>query len=122
MSKSNGAAAVTVFLFILAFPLFYNLVSVGVFGASSAAPEIVEPEKGECVRGEEWMRHNHMLFLLHERDEVVREGVRTADHGIQGCRRCHSERDKFCDRCHGYVGVEPECWNCHNYPAGKAAS
>ena len=39
---------------------------------------------------------------------------RTADGG--SCMSCHSNKDAFCDRCHGYLAVEPQCWNCHVEP------
>lgn len=116
MSKGAGATAVIIFLFVLAFPFFYNIISVGALGAEATAPELKIEKKGECVRDAKWMRHNHMKLLMHTRDDVVREGVRKANHGIQGCRSCHPKRDEFCDRCHEYVGVDPECWHCHYYP------
>ena len=59
------------------------------------------------------------------RDEVVRDGIRFED-GIDGnryekslsntCLGCHLSKEKFCDRCHNYVGVEPYCWECHIIP------
>ena len=61
------------------------------------------------------MRHSHMKLLFHNRDKAVREGIR--NEGLTACRSCHKHRDKFCEKCHDYIGVEPECWNCHNYPA-----
>jgi hypothetical protein len=35
--------------------------------------------------------------------------------------QCHSNKAKFCDRCHDYMNVQPWCWDCHNFPkeAGK---
>jgi len=33
--------------------------------------------------------------------------------------KCHTDKAKFCDRCHNYVGVTPNCWDCHVEPKGK---
>ena len=32
------------------------------------------------------------------------------------CIRCHSNKDKFCDECHHFAGVQPYCWACHVMP------
>jgi hypothetical protein len=32
------------------------------------------------------------------------------------CLRCHTDKAKFCDQCHNYMGVNPFCWDCHTYP------
>ena len=32
------------------------------------------------------------------------------------CVKCHSNKERFCDRCHDYAGVKPTCWNCHIVP------
>ena len=32
------------------------------------------------------------------------------------CMDCHSNKSKFCDRCHNYMGVAPYCWDCHIVP------
>ena len=32
------------------------------------------------------------------------------------CMDCHSNKSKFCDQCHNYVGVSPYCWDCHVEP------
>jgi hypothetical protein len=32
------------------------------------------------------------------------------------CMDCHSNKSKFCDRCHEYAGVTPYCWDCHVAP------
>lgn len=116
MSKNSGILAVVVFLIILAFPFFYNALSGGLGSGAVAEPKLKITKKGDCIRETEWMRHNHMKLLMHTRDDVVRRGIRKVNEGIQGCRSCHEKRGEFCDKCHEYVGVDPECWNCHNYP------
>ncbi|HBB17924.1 MAG TPA: hypothetical protein DCZ97_13330 [Syntrophus sp. (in: bacteria)] len=71
------------------------------------------------------MRASHMKLLAAWRDDVVREGKRTytaADGRIHQisltgtCLNCHSNKDKFCDRCHDYSGAKPACWSCHIIP------
>ena len=32
------------------------------------------------------------------------------------CMDCHSNKSKFCDECHNYMGVAPYCWDCHIAP------
>jgi hypothetical protein len=32
------------------------------------------------------------------------------------CMDCHSNKSKFCDQCHNYMGVTPYCWDCHIAP------
>ena len=74
------------------------------------------PEGGECVRPADWMRRNHMDFLKDSRNLAVREGIRIKDSSLKNCITCHKSREKFCDRCHAYVAVAPNCFECHNYP------
>lgn len=35
------------------------------------------------------------------------------------CLDCHSNKSKFCDQCHDYMGVVPYCWDCHIEPKEK---
>ena len=59
------------------------------------------------------------------REAVVREGIRSyvgsdgREYEIsltETCLGCHSNKSEFCDKCHNYVGVRPDCWDCHNVP------
>ncbi|MBF0368116.1 MAG: hypothetical protein HQL52_01560 [Magnetococcales bacterium] len=80
-------------------------------------PVTLQKAKGEaCVEDTAWMRRNHMDYLKHKRDRTVREGYRAPDESLLNCRTCHTSREQFCDRCHTYVGVKPDCFECHNYP------
>jgi len=66
------------------------------------------------------------MDLLNEwRDQVVREndryeigsdGVRFERSLSNTCLNCHVNKDKFCDKCHDYMGVQPYCWDCHLVP------
>ena len=66
-----------------------------------------------------------MRFLLHQRDDTVRSGVRGARHSLVGCVGCHAQTDaqgvpipvnasgQFCESCHSFVGASPDCFECH---------
>ena len=89
-------------------------------------PELELPVDAEqCVRDVDWMTANHMDLLNDWRDRVVRDGVRMevdADGNkvemslSNTCLSCHENKDRFCDRCHDYMGVSPYCWDCHIVP------
>jgi len=76
----------------------------------------------QCVESVEFMRAEHMQLLDAWRIENVRNGGveytnalgQTFEASLENtCLSCHSNRVEFCDTCHDYVAVEPECWNCH---------
>jgi hypothetical protein len=120
--KSKIGAALVVFVALMTFPIWYNLIT----GEKAAPPELRYPhEGGRCVEDTAYMRANHMRLLVDWRDEAVRANDRiyTASDGrrhdksLSGtCLGCHWEKEEFCDRCHDYVGVTPYCWNCHVDP------
>ena len=119
-------AGVAVFLGVLLFPVWYRPAS----GRSGDRPEIVVKTKGvpgkdQCVMPVEWMRTSHMNLLNNWRENVVRAGDRnyTGQNGrrfqasLSGtCLDCHSNKSTFCDRCHNYLSVQPDCWQCHVAP------
>lgn len=109
-----------VFFVIMTFPFWYNA------GKASVPPELVLPEKEkQCVESTEFMRAKHMELIDEWRHQVVRQGKRVYT-GLGGkkyemslqntCMSCHKEKEKFCDRCHTYVAVSPNCWSCHLEP------
>jgi hypothetical protein len=108
---------------LLLFPVFYNA------GKASKAPEPVLTEKAkaaqQCVESTPYMQTNHMKMLDEWRHAVVRNDERyykssTGKVYYQGlqttCMDCHSNKSKFCDQCHDYMGVDPNCWECHIEP------
>jgi hypothetical protein len=111
-----------VFIALITFPTWYNVAT----GKATYVPELEKPVKGEtCVADIEYMRASHMDLLNQWRDDVVREGQRvyTAPDGTKynmslshTCLDCHSNKDKFCDRCHEYMGIDPYCYDCHIIP------
>ncbi len=96
-------------------------------GAGAAEPGVPLPRiatapAGQCVEDTEFMRRNHMTLLRHQRDLTVHEGVRTKRHSLANCIDCHvgteqanaaSGEPHFCDSCHAYAAVRPDCFECH---------
>jgi hypothetical protein len=110
-------------LLILLFPFLYDA------GKAAKVPEpeltTVAKEAKECVLPKSEIRVQHMKLLDEWRQEVVRDAERvyvsadgrTFDKSLQNtCMNCHSNKTKFCDQCHTYMGVEPFCWDCHLEP------
>ncbi len=108
-------------LFLL-FPFLYNAVGTGLFQeVKIPKPKIEKP--GKCVKETDFMRANHGKLLVHNRSDIVREGKRQIT-GLKTCRKCHTNREEFCDRCHNFVGVftlneKMGCLACHYYPKNK---
>jgi hypothetical protein len=76
----------------------------------------------QCVLPTDQMRANHMQLLITWRDQVVRTGNRVwvSPSGKKyepslsnTCLGCHSNKAEFCNQCHDYVAVAPNCWGCH---------
>ncbi len=115
-------AGIMIFLCLITFPVWYNVVS----GKAAYTPklEIVTKEK-QCVEPKEYMRSKHMALMDNWRLSVVRENRRiyASSYGknydmslTRTCLGCHSNKAQFCDRCHNYAGVSPNCWHCHVIP------
>lgn len=99
------------------------------FGKGAAAPELDlnTPEiqalaEKECIEDTEFMRSTHMKLLNEWRIESVREGAniylasdgKEYEMSLQNtCLSCHSDKEEFCDSCHTYADVDPDCWDCH---------
>ena len=101
--------------------------------AGSLAPAVEPAAKGErCVEDVATMRRNHMRFLVHQRDDTVRGGIRGARHSLKGCIDCHAgktsgsvatARNDFCVACHSYAAVKIDCFECHSSkPAAPLAA
>ncbi|MBI2838755.1 MAG: sulfate reduction electron transfer complex DsrMKJOP subunit DsrJ [Acidobacteria bacterium] len=95
--------------------------------STASQPEIELPVgQKRCVESAEFMRQRHAALLVDWRDAVVREGLNryVASDGREfrisltgTCLGCHTQASAFCDRCHAYIGVSPECWSCHVRPS-----
>ena len=114
-----------IFLALLLFPLWYQRGDI----VGAPEPELTETaiakNEGKCIESKEYMTKEHMKLLDRWRMEVVRDGERsytstegkTWDKSLQlTCMECHSNKSKFCDKCHNYAGVDPFCWDCHLAP------
>jgi len=83
-------------------------------------------EETACVAPEADIRRHHMLYILHQRDETVYEGVRTRQFSLEECINCHALKDEqgeylrveddrhFCATCHTYASVKIDCFECHS--------
>jgi hypothetical protein len=105
------------------FPLFYN----GLKAAKPPDPELTPKAKEAkvCVEDKAYMQTKHMRILDDWRHDAVRRGDRLYkssngniyEKSLQNtCMECHSNKSKFCDQCHNYMGVVPYCWECHIEP------
>ena len=78
-----------------------------------------------CVEPTDIMRKEHNLFLLHQRDETVVDGIRTKNHSLANCVDCHVSYDEkgkaipinaegqFCQECHMKTATNITCFSCH---------
>jgi len=118
-------AGLIIFFLIMTSPIWYH-IAIG--KAPYVDHEIATkniPGKDACVMDADYMKKSHMNLLNEWRDKVVREGKRihVAHNGkkynmslSKTCMDCHSSKEKFCDRCHTYMLVDPYCWTCHVIP------
>jgi len=116
---------IVIAIILVTFPMWYNLAE----DAKATFPELA-PARDTipgtvCVADTIWMRGRHMDLLNDWRDQVVRQDerffqlpldVRREKSLSNTCLGCHAEKDKFCDRCHTFMGVDPYCWDCHVVP------
>lgn len=111
-----------IFVGLVTYPLWHNTVS----GKSTYVPKLEIPkDKKECIEAKEYIRVNHKSILEDWRLSVVRNGLRIYQASNKKryqmslnrtCMECHSDKTKFCDQCHNYIGVTNKCWDCHIYP------
>jgi hypothetical protein len=78
-----------------------------------------------CVEDTSFMVRNHMELIKHQRHTVVHQGIRDSKHSLAGCIDCHVSRGadqtpvsvysegQFCQRCHAYVAMDVNCFDCH---------
>ncbi len=121
--KNKGLIVTGLILFfvVITAPFWWN------FGTEVNSPELELTEKAKkaehCVEPLEYITTEHMQLLDAWREAVVRHADRTYINSegkefnmslTNTCLDCHSNKDKFCDRCHDYASVRPYCWDCHN--------
>jgi len=114
-----------IFLGLLFSPVLYNFVT----GQGTATPNLVlGTNEKQCIEPTEYMRTSHMQLLTTWREEVVRDGQRTYTTSdgktydmslTKTCLKCHQDKAQFCDNCHNYAEVAPNCFDCHVAPEVK---
>lgn len=127
--KGKIIPGLIIFIGLVTFPFIYNLVKASCPPEPSLdTPVINQMSKKQCVKPKDMMKTEHMKLLHEWRDSVVRQGDR--EYGIidgvkyekslqKTCMHCHSNKEDFCNRCHIYVDVKPNCFNCHIAPEEK---
>ncbi|MFZ5945363.1 MAG: sulfate reduction electron transfer complex DsrMKJOP subunit DsrJ [Bacillota bacterium] len=120
----NIIIGLLLFIGLVSVPFWFNLnKSTKHPKISLDTPEIQALEVKKCIEDTQYMRAKHMELLADWKVEVVREGNRiyVAKDGReylmcieQTCLYCHSNKSQFCDACHEFAGVKPNCWSCHN--------
>ncbi len=125
--KNKILAGLVIFIVAITFPFWFNM------GKAAPAPELELTAKAKaaktCVMPTAYMTAEHMQLLDVWRHNVVRSGERmfvNAEGKLfnmslsNTCLDCHSNKEKFCDRCHDYASVRPYCWDCHiDKPKGE---
>ena len=114
-----------VFVILATSPLWLNAGRIiGPPKPSLETPAIqkLAQQERQCVLPTAEMRATHMQLLITWRDQVVRTGDRVwvSPSGkkfepslTNTCLGCHSNKAEFCDQCHNYAAVVPNCWGCH---------
>lgn len=118
-------AGLVIFLGLVAVPFLWQ------HGKATAKPDlkfdtpvIQKMAVKNCIEPTNFMRAEHMKLLNEWRDSLrvgKRQYVGAKDKEYEislqnTCMDCHSNKDKFCDRCHEYMAVKPYCWDCHFIP------
>jgi hypothetical protein len=105
-------------LVLILVPIVVSVVGY-VFGQESPEAEpfldVTRWEGTSCVADARWMRFHHWELLEEIRERVVREGRRDGIK-LSDCRRCHDNREQFCNQCHREANVVLDCFGCHYYP------
>ncbi len=124
--KGKVIVGVIIFLAIFALPFWYSQVTGEAdFDPHPDVTSLQERGITECVESADYMRSKHVNLLDEWRDEVVRGADRvyiSKEYGTEYDKSltdtcleaCHDNKSEFCDQCHDYVGVQPDCWECHN--------
>ncbi len=123
--SSKVIPGIIAFLIIATLPVWYGIISHD----TKNVPELELPKmEKQCVKPADLMRKQHMTLLDEWRNTVIREADRSPVlvDGIEyqksltgSCMKCHSNKSAFCDRCHNYLSVAPQCWDCHFSPKDK---
>lgn len=103
--------------------MLFCLCTAAVWAAEVKLPKPDIGKGGQCVKDPQWMRKNHMHLLKHQRDEVMRKGIRDEKLSLKNCIECHASKvddsvtardDSFCVACHRFEAVKTDCFECHS--------
>ena len=116
--------------FKISFLIFLLSVSIQNIHSHDGNPHVIQGKskadsQEACVEPTDLMRKEHYMFLLHQRDETVVDGVRTKKHSFANCIDCHVSYDEqgkaipinaegqFCQECHVKTATNITCFSCH---------
>jgi hypothetical protein len=139
--RNKIIAGLVIFLVIITVPLWKNLRKTVAAPTPSLDTPVIKKladKDKKCIMPTDWMRANHMQMLIDWRENVVRVNERkvTTSRGREfvspdgkkylasltnTCLECHSNKAQFCDQCHNYAAVAPNCWGCHLETGKKLA-
>lgn len=103
--------------------LILLLLTAPAWAADGIGPRLDIGKGGQCVDDPQFMRKNHMNMIVHQRDETMRLGIRGGKYSLSGCVNCHASKTDnsvigdsthFCQGCHEYAAVKPDCFECHS--------
>ncbi|MBW1981714.1 MAG: sulfate reduction electron transfer complex DsrMKJOP subunit DsrJ [Deltaproteobacteria bacterium] len=121
--KGKVITGIVVFVIFFTSPFLIGLVRHGPAPEPELSPKAKQAK--QCVESKAYMTEYHMQLLDQWRNAAVRQAERvylssTGKHytvSLQNtCLECHSNKSKFCDKCHNYMDVTPYCWECHIEP------
>ncbi len=99
--------------------------------AADLGPAVPPAKPGtHCVADPALMRRDHMVFLKHQRDVTVHQGI-LGKYSLTDCVDCHASsatgsvaaaRGDFCVSCHRYAAVSIDCFECHATKPGAVVA
>jgi hypothetical protein len=103
--------------------LILALFALPSWAAGGIGPKLDVGLGGHCVADPSYMRRHHMELLVHQRDDTMRLGIRGGKYSLAACVNCHASKkdnsvlgdsEHFCQGCHEYAAVKPDCFECHS--------
>lgn len=121
--------------FLGAITVLFGLVLVlpGPAPAAESRVPVPQPAKAfkgkQCVEPVDIMRRQHGVFLLDQRNQTMKKGIRGGKYSLRDCVECHAVPDPaaggertvqpFCGACHEYTAFQIDCFQCHTTKPGK---
>ncbi len=118
LHSGNTGRVVAICGLIILLPIGYSVARALIPRATDAPQVFLEMPAAafqDCVEETSYMRIHHMDLLKQIREDVIRDGIR-GEVTLEQCARCHTSRERFCDRCHQAANVILDCFGCHYYP------